>query len=38
MRYREDTPLVLKNISFKIEANEKIGVAGRTGCGKSSLI
>ena len=31
-------PLALKNITFKINASEKIGVAGRTGAGKSSLI
>lgn len=37
MRYREDTPFVLKGISFSIAPGEKIGVAGRTGSGKSSL-
>ena len=36
-RYRPDFDLVLKDISFKIEAGEKIGVVGRTGAGKSSL-
>ena len=30
--------LALKNITFKINAAEKIGIAGRTGAGKSSLI
>lgn len=38
MRYREDFPLVLKGISFKTQRHEKIGVCGRTGAGKSSLI
>lgn len=37
MRYREGLDLVLKNISLNIKAQEKIGVVGRTGAGKSSL-
>jgi ATP-binding cassette subfamily C (CFTR/MRP) protein 1 len=37
LRYR-DGPLVLKNISVSIQAGEKIGVVGRTGSGKSSLM
>lgn len=36
-RYREGLDLVLKNISLDIKSNEKIGVVGRTGAGKSSL-
>ncbi|KAI9714836.1 MAG: hypothetical protein M1820_000125 [Bogoriella megaspora] len=36
-RYRDDFDLVLKNISFKIQPGEKVGVVGRTGAGKSSL-
>ncbi|KAF9285261.1 hypothetical protein BGZ68_004019 [Mortierella alpina] len=38
MRYREGLPLVLNNISFDIPAGYTIGVVGRTGAGKSSLI
>jgi len=37
MRYR-DGPLVLKNLSFTVKGGEKIGVCGRTGSGKSSLM
>lgn len=37
MRYR-DGPLVLKNLSFDVKGGEKIGVCGRTGSGKSSLM
>mmetsp|Transcript_11549 Transcript_11549/g.40382 ORF Transcript_11549/g.40382 Transcript_11549/m.40382 type:complete len:1626 (-) Transcript_11549:176-5053(-) len=38
MRYREGTPLVLKSVSFTVHAGEKVGVVGRTGSGKSSLL
>ncbi|CAL4064557.1 unnamed protein product, partial [Meganyctiphanes norvegica] len=37
MRYRPETPLVLKGITLHIDEEEKIGVVGRTGSGKSSL-
>lgn len=36
-RYRDDTELVIKNMSIDIKACEKIGIVGRTGSGKSSL-
>ena len=38
LRYDENAKLILKNISFKTAANDKIGIVGRTGAGKSSLI
>ncbi|KAF8192931.1 multidrug resistance-associated ABC transporter [Pholiota molesta] len=38
LTYREGLPLVLKGISFDIKAGEKIGIVGRTGSGKSSII
>ena len=37
LKYR-DGPLVLKGVSFDVAEREKIGIAGRTGCGKSSLM
>ncbi|KAJ2777911.1 hypothetical protein GGI15_004355 [Coemansia interrupta] len=36
-RYRQDADLVLKDLSFRIEARNKVGIVGRTGAGKSSL-
>ena len=37
-RYKENAPYVLKDFSMKIEPGEYVAVAGRTGCGKSTLI
>jgi ABC-type multidrug transport system fused ATPase/permease subunit len=37
VKYRPNTEVVLKNMSFKINSREKIGVVGRTGSGKSTL-
>ena len=36
MRYR-DQALVLKGVNFTVEPREKIGIAGRTGSGKSTV-
>ncbi|KAG8903945.1 hypothetical protein FRC00_014355, partial [Tulasnella sp. 408] len=38
MRYRPGLPPVLKGITMEIKGGEKIGVVGRTGAGKSSLM
>ncbi|XP_015838053.1 probable multidrug resistance-associated protein lethal(2)03659 [Tribolium castaneum] len=38
LKYSPTEPPVLKKVSFTIEPGEKIGIVGRTGAGKSSLV
>lgn len=38
MRYRAGLEPVLKQVSFRVAPREKIGIIGRTGAGKSSLM
>ncbi|CAH0521230.1 unnamed protein product [Peronospora belbahrii] len=38
LRYRPGLPRVLRGLTFSVNAKEKIGIVGRTGAGKSSLI
>lgn len=35
--YADDLPPVLKGLTFNVQKNERVGVVGRTGAGKSSL-
>jgi len=37
-KYREDLPIVLDGVDFEVESGSKLGIVGRTGSGKSSLI
>lgn len=38
MRYREGLPLVLKSLSVDFQGGHKIGICGRTGAGKSTIL
>ncbi|KAF1324581.1 Abc transporter c family member 2, partial [Globisporangium splendens] len=38
LKYRPELPLVLRGVDMEIRGGEKVGICGRTGAGKSSLM
>jgi ATP-binding cassette, subfamily C (CFTR/MRP), member 1 len=38
LRYREGLPAVLKDLTLHIKGGERVGIVGRTGAGKSSIM
>jgi len=38
VKYAPELPSVLHGISFALKARERVGLLGRTGCGKSTLV
>uniref|UniRef100_K3X2G2 Uncharacterized protein n=1 Tax=Globisporangium ultimum (strain ATCC 200006 / CBS 805.95 / DAOM BR144) TaxID=431595 RepID=K3X2G2_GLOUD len=38
LKYRPELPLVLRGVNMDIQGGEKVGICGRTGAGKSSLM
>lgn len=38
LRYRPELPPVLHGVSFTVHSSDKVGIVGRTGAGKSSML
>lgn len=38
LKYRQDLPLVLKELDLNIKGGERLGICGRTGAGKSTIV
>ena len=38
LKYREELEYALNNVSFMVSGGMKIGIVGRTGAGKTSIV
>ncbi|CAG2164179.1 unnamed protein product, partial [Oppiella nova] len=38
LKYESNEDIVIKGANFSVKPGEKVGICGRTGCGKSSLV
>jgi len=38
LRYRDDLPLILKDVDLEITPGQRVGIVGRTGSGKSTVL